>query len=83
MDEKQVQKRLKKTVKYAVLTVVVLLITAIFLVLFLNSTVRRTVDEQMRNETDEYVRRVNKQVSADLQLLETVASLLGDSGITE
>ena len=83
MDEKQVQKRLKKTVKYAVLTVVVLLITARFLVLFLNSTVRRTVDEQMRNETDEYVRRVNKQVSADLQLLETVASLLGDSGITE
>lgn len=83
MDEKKVQNRMKKAVKYAVATGLLLLVTGVFFALFLRDTVNRTVDEQMQNETDEYVRRVNKQITYDLHLLETAASLLGDTNVTE
>ena len=83
MDETKLQKRLKKTIKYAAVTGAVLVAVGVFLSWFLRDTLDQAVEEQMHSETGEYVDRLHRQMNTDLQLLETVARLLGDSGVSE
>ncbi len=83
MDEKKMQKRLNRILSYLVITGVILLIAGAFFILFLRNTVDQAADEQMKSETGEYVKRLKKQMSSDLQLLDTIAGVMENSSISE
>lgn len=83
MDEKRMQKQLRKTFKYVVLTGIILVVAGFFFVWFLQDTVNQAADKQMKDETDEYVKRMNKQIDGDLQLLNTLAVFFENTDIME
>ena len=83
MDEKKIQKRLKKTIIFVAATGVILLAAAGFFGWFLWHSVDQAVNEQMSAETDEYIKRLYKQMHANFQLLDTLSSFVADAEIQE
>lgn len=83
MDEKQIRKRIKK-ISIFVAAVSVLLLTAsgIFAV-YLNHTLKETMNDQMAAEAEEYKNRIQKQIDATVQNLNTLAGFIEFSNITD
>lgn len=54
-----------------------LLVVCGVLGVYLRNTIRQASNQQMLNETDEYISRIDKQIQADFQTLETLAIFMG------
>ena len=79
MDERRMRRRLKSML-VIITTIIVILITAgIFTSIYSRRTLDRELNSQIRTETDEYIRRMEKQIEADFKSLGTIGTLLEGS----
>lgn len=81
MDEKTLKKRLHRMSWFTGCVITILLIIAFVFVQVISSTLEASTKENMQSESDEYIKRLNKQINSDYQLLNTVASIISDSSM--
>ncbi len=77
MDERMIRRRLKLAIVFVVAIGIGLLLVCGILAVYLRNTIRQAADQQMQAETEEYISRINKQIDADFQILETLAIFIG------
>ena len=83
MSEREINKRLQKSIAVIVCCGILLLAGGGIFVYFLSNTLQEAIGVNMREETDEYKKRIHKQFASDVQLLESLAELIGSAGLTE
>lgn len=76
MNEKMTRLQIKKMVKLIIGVVFIMVIITGFLIYSLSQTMNDSARKQMTIETEEYKNRINKQIEADFQSLDTLASFL-------
>lgn len=81
MDEKVLKKRLQRMMGFAIGVGFALVMAGFVFVNMISSTLESATQENMQAETDEYVKRLNKQIDSDYQLLDTAATLISDSNL--
>ena len=81
MDEKVLKKRLQRMMGFAIGVGFALVMAGFVFVNMISSTLEGATQENMQAETDEYVKRLNKQIDSDYQLLDTAATLISDSNL--
>ena len=74
MNEKMTRLQIKKMVKLIIGVVFIMVIITGFLIYSLSQTMNDSARKQMTIETEEYKNRINKQIEADFQSLDTLAS---------
>ena len=83
MSEREINKRLQKSIAVIVCCGILLLAGGGIFVYFLSNTLQEAIGVNMQEETDEYKKRIHKQFASDVQLLESLAELIGSAGLTE
>ena len=83
MSEREIQKRLRKSIYFIVCIGILMVSGCGIFAFFLSNTLEEAVTSNMRDETDEYKKRLHKQLDTDLQLLNSVAEILGHTDLTE
>lgn len=83
MDDRKIQKRLKRMLIFVAATGLILLAAAGVFGAFLQDSVDRAVEEQMYAETAEYIKRLEKQMYTNFQLLDTLAVFIGDGEVLD
>ena len=81
MDEKVLKKRLQRMLGFAIGVGFALVIAGFVFVNMISSTLESSTQENMQAETDEYIKRLHKQINSDYQLLDTAATLISDSNL--
>ncbi len=74
MNEKMTRLQIKKMVKLIIGVVFIMVIITGFLIYSLSQTMNDSARKQMTIETEEYKNMINKQIEADFQSLDTLAS---------
>ena len=83
MSEREINKRLQKSIAVIVSCGILLLAGGGVFAYFLSNTLQEAIGVNIQEETDEYKKRIHKQFSSDVQLLESLAELIGNAGLTE
>ena len=83
MSEREINKRLQKSIAVIVCCGILLLAGGGIFVYFLSNTLQEAIGVNMQEETDEYKKRIHKQFASDVQLLESLAELIGSAGLSE
>ena len=83
MSEERIEKQLKKIVRFVVGAGILLVIGGFLFAVILSRMTNHALTEQMHAETEEYSRRLYDQIASDYQIMDTFASIIGNSGITE
>ena len=83
MSEREIQKRLRKSIYFIVCIGILMVSGCGIFAFFLSNTLEEAVTSNMRDETDEYKKRLHKQLDTDLQLLNSVAEILRHTDLTE
>ena len=81
MNEKMTRLQMKKMIRLIIGVVLILVLIAGFLIYFLSQTMNDSARKQMTVETEEYKNRIYKQIEADFQSLDTLASFFTDEMI--
>lgn len=74
MNEKMTRLQIKRMVRLTAGVVLLLVAIAVFLIYFLMQTMNDSARKQMTVETEEYKGRIYRQINADFQSLDTLAS---------
>lgn len=83
MDEKLLRKRLNRVLIFAIVISFIMVVIGFSFINITSNTLEASTQESMEAETDEYIKRLNKQIHSDYQLLNTLASMISDSKIDE
>lgn len=83
MNEEQLNRRLKRMTRLVIIIGFLLLITGALFAMFLLSTMKEAALDQMKSETNEYTKRLYDQIDTDYQIINTFASIVGASELSE
>lgn len=81
MNEKRVGKSLKRLVVFSFCIMLFLTVAGYMLTYVFATTFRRTTEDRMMEEVDDYRDRIVKQIQRNFQTLNTVAVFIGESGM--
>lgn len=82
MNEELMNRRLRRMSRIVIVVGLLLLTTGVLFVLFLLNTMKDAALDQMRVETKEYNKRLYDQIDADYQIINTFASIVGESDLS-
>lgn len=83
MYEDKVKKSLRKIIIFAVIIGIFLASIGAGFFYVIRTAFDRSTDERMIEETDNYKKRLDKQINSNFQMLNTVASIIGNSNLDE
>ena len=83
MYEDKVKKSLRKIIIFAVIIGIFLASIGAGFFYVIRTAFDRSTDERMIEETDNYKKRLDKQINNNFQMLNTVASIIGNSNLDE
>ena len=83
MSEREINKRLQKSIAVIVCCGILLLAGGGIFVYFFPIPCRRPSASTCRRKRNEYKKRIHKQFASDVQLLESLAELIGSAGLSE
>lgn len=83
MNEEQLNRRLRRMTRLVITIGFLLLVTGALSAMFLLSTMKEAALDQMKSETNEYTKRLYDQIDTDYQIINTFASIVGASGLSE
>ena len=83
VKEERMEKQLKGIVRTVIWAGVLLLVGSVLFAMILSDATDRAAAYQLHAKTEEYSSRLYEQIDSDYQIMDTFASIIGSSGITD
>ena len=83
VNEERMEKQLKGIVRTVIWAGVLLLVGSVLFAMILSDATDRAAAYQLHARTEEYSSRLYEQIDSDYQIMDTFASIIGSSGITD
>lgn len=83
MNEKRTEKQLKRIIRTVIGAGILLLTGGVIFAAILVDMMDHSVAKQLQEETEGYCKRLYDQIHSDFQVIDTVASVIGSSGLAE
>ena len=83
VNEERMEKQLKGIVRTVIWAGVLLLVGSVLFAMILSDATDRAAVYQLHARTEEYSSRLYEQIDSDYQIMDTFASIIGSSGITD
>ena len=83
VKEERMEKQLKGIVRTVIWAGVLLLVGSVLFAMILSDATDRAAAYQLHARTEEYSSRLYEQIDSDYQIMDTFASIIGSSGITD
>ena len=83
VNEERMEKQLKRIVRTVIWAGILLLVGSVLFAMILSDATDRAAAYQLHARTEEYSSRLYEQIDSDYQIMDTFASIIGSSGITD